>query len=362
MDRAIPTTATDDLDTRLNAVGKPYGANYDPDYKVRHKVPPLRRLSKPQTGIRFVGDTKPLEAHPLADMFPLMEGEELTALINDIKVNGQREPITLYEGKILDGRNRYRACIELGRKPETREHHAGCAYIGDPLAYIISANIHRRHLTPGQKRDLIAKLLKADPEKSDRQIAETVKASPTFVGKVRAEKEATGDVSTVDTRTDTKGRKQPAKKQRKRDRKTDAPITSDTVEANVERDRKACIALNQRVTDAERELEQHIETITARLRERVHELERENLALRAENEDLKAQLAKQAASAAATGDALLKATKAVVARDVKLGLIDEADLLLTISRQKKDGTPRPDAPDDGLDIPKCLRRTPAGGA
>jgi hypothetical protein len=38
------------------------------------------------------------------------------------------------------------------------------------------------------------------------------KTSPTFVGKVRAEKEATGDVSTVDTRTDTKGRKQPAKR------------------------------------------------------------------------------------------------------------------------------------------------------
>src|SRR5262249_12056598 len=72
-----------------------------------------------------------------------------------------------------------------------------------------------RHLTGEQKRELIAQQLKATPEKSDRQIAEIVKASPTFVGKVRAEKEATGDVSTVDTRTDTKGRKQPAKKAKK---------------------------------------------------------------------------------------------------------------------------------------------------
>jgi DNA repair exonuclease SbcCD ATPase subunit len=54
--------------------------------------------------------------------------------------------------------------------------------------------------------------LKADPSKSDRQIAEQTKTSPTTVGKVRAEKEASGDVSKVDTRTDTKGRKQPSSK------------------------------------------------------------------------------------------------------------------------------------------------------
>ena len=51
---------------------------------------------------------------------------------------------------------------------------------------------------------------KADPSKSDRQIAETVKASPTTVGTVRAKMEANGDVSNLDTRRDTKGREQPA--------------------------------------------------------------------------------------------------------------------------------------------------------
>jgi ParB-like chromosome segregation protein Spo0J len=161
-----------------------------------------------------------LQFHPLADIFPLMEGEEFEDLVADIKANGQHARIVLKDGMILDGRNRYRACLKLGIEPSFA-CEAYSDQIIDPAAYVISANIHRRHLNAAQKRDLIAKLLKANPTKSDRQIAKTVKASPTYVGKVRAEKEATGDVSTVDTRTDTKGRKQPAKKKRRRQRVTE---------------------------------------------------------------------------------------------------------------------------------------------
>src|SRR5215471_11412447 len=61
----------------------------------------------------------------------------------------------------------------------------------DPYAYVVSANAHRRHLTREQKRELIEKLLRAQPDKSDRQIAATVKASPTTVGTVRTELEQT---------------------------------------------------------------------------------------------------------------------------------------------------------------------------
>jgi ATP-dependent DNA ligase len=84
--------------------------------------------------------------------------------------------------------------------------------VRDPTAYVVSANLYRRHLSRELKRELIEKLLKAQPEKSDRQIAATVKASPTTVGTVRAELEKAGDVSKLDTRTDTAGRQQPAAK------------------------------------------------------------------------------------------------------------------------------------------------------
>src|SRR5262249_19047003 len=69
-----------------------------------------------------------------------------------------------------------------------------------------------RHLLPDKKDETIAALIKADPSRSDRQIAEMVKASPTTVGKKRAKLEASGVGSTVDTRTDKRGRQQPAKK------------------------------------------------------------------------------------------------------------------------------------------------------
>jgi hypothetical protein len=55
------------------------------------------------------------EFHPLAELFPLMEGDEFDNFCADIHQHGLREQITLHEGKILDGRNRYRAAIRVGR-------------------------------------------------------------------------------------------------------------------------------------------------------------------------------------------------------------------------------------------------------
>jgi hypothetical protein len=146
--------------------------------------------------------------HPLADLFRLMEGEEFDALVADVKANGLREQIVTYEEMILDGRNRYHACLTAGVTPIIMK---GDDAIADPAAYVISKNIRRRHLTAEQRRELVAKLIKAQPEKSNRQIAKTAKVDKT-VGSVRRELEGRAEIPHVDKRADTKGRKQPAHK------------------------------------------------------------------------------------------------------------------------------------------------------
>jgi DNA-binding Lrp family transcriptional regulator len=155
--------------------------------------------------------TTTIPFHPLAGIFPLMEGAEFEELVADIKAHGLREPIVLHECLILDGRNRYRACIKAGVEPSFVPSTLWVLN-DDPAGYVISANIRRRHLTTEQKRDLIAKLLKAAPEKSNRQIAKATGVSHPHVAKVRTELEDVGDVETVSTSIDTKGRKQPAQK------------------------------------------------------------------------------------------------------------------------------------------------------
>jgi hypothetical protein len=151
--------------------------------------------------------TKLVPFHPLANMFLLMQGEAFDALVKDVDERGLELPIILHEGKILDGRNRYRACLKAGVAPNFHTY-AG----NDPLSYVVSANLHRRHLSSEQKRDLIAKFLKAKPELSDRGIGRLAKADGKTVASVRAEEETRAEIPHVEKRTDTKGREQPAKK------------------------------------------------------------------------------------------------------------------------------------------------------
>ena len=85
--------------------------------------------------------------HPAADLFPLLTGAELQALADDIKAYGQREPIRTYHDLILDGRNRWLACQIVGVEPKTQEWRGQ----GSPTAYVLSENLHHRHLTPAQR-------------------------------------------------------------------------------------------------------------------------------------------------------------------------------------------------------------------
>lgn len=91
--------------------------------------------------------------HPLANIFPLIEGHAYNELRADVMKHGVREPIWIYEGQILDGRNRYRAASSQGVEFEVRE------YLGDDaVGFVVSLNLHRRHLTESQRAAVAAKL------------------------------------------------------------------------------------------------------------------------------------------------------------------------------------------------------------
>jgi N6-adenosine-specific RNA methylase IME4/ParB-like chromosome segregation protein Spo0J len=86
--------------------------------------------------------------HAVAEMFPLIEGDEYAALVEDIRKHGVREPIWLHpDGSIIDGRNRHRACTELGITPPTRKWDG----TGSLVEFVLSLNLHRRHLTSSQR-------------------------------------------------------------------------------------------------------------------------------------------------------------------------------------------------------------------
>jgi ParB-like chromosome segregation protein Spo0J len=150
--------------------------------------------------------TEQYEFHPLANKFRSLEGEEFEELVDDIRANGLREEIVLHDGMILDGRNRYHACRAAGVEPRYRIFDGS-----DPAAFVISANIHRRHLRADEKRPLIEAVIKAMPEKSNRQIAAETGVSHPHVAAVRNDMERAGDVERVTTTIDTRGRKQPKK-------------------------------------------------------------------------------------------------------------------------------------------------------
>lgn len=124
-----------------------------------------------------------MQFHPLAEIFPLVEGSDLEALTADIREHGIREPLMIFEGKILDGRNRYRALQAIkssgavlgpgwGAFAERtidnvddlvasfrKLHHYMRSIDGaDPLALVLSKNLHRRHLNESQRAMVAARI------------------------------------------------------------------------------------------------------------------------------------------------------------------------------------------------------------
>jgi hypothetical protein len=133
-----------------------------------------------ETRMSDIAGTK-LKYHKVAAIFPMLEGEAFEALKQDIKANGQHDPIWTYQGKIIDGRNRERACRELGIEPRIQEWDAR----GDLVAFVISQNLHRRHLTEPQRAIVAARLKQRLAEAARKRLAtSTGGASPRPVAKL----------------------------------------------------------------------------------------------------------------------------------------------------------------------------------
>jgi len=108
-----------------------------------------------------------MEFHEVVNIFPLLTGNEFESLRDDIKTNGLLEPIVIHEGKILDGRNRYTACLGADVVPDYEDYDGD-----DPLGFVLSKNLHRRHLNESQRMLVGSKIANIPKHihKSDTQI------------------------------------------------------------------------------------------------------------------------------------------------------------------------------------------------
>lgn len=120
-----------------------------------------------------------MKHHPIADVWPMMEEAKLAELADDIRKNGQLVPVWLYEGKILDGRNRWAACKIAGVEAKTKE------YTGDePTAFAVSLNDRRRHMGKSALAAVAAELEPFFAEDAKRRYEQTVGRPKKSVEKV----------------------------------------------------------------------------------------------------------------------------------------------------------------------------------
>jgi len=95
--------------------------------------------------------SNPYLQHPLSAAFPAMSEADHSTLTADIKQHGQRDAITISDGMVLDGWHRYQSCIALGLQPRFETLRDAI----DPVAFVKSHNLHRRHLTGSQRAEAV---------------------------------------------------------------------------------------------------------------------------------------------------------------------------------------------------------------
>jgi len=302
-----------------------------------------------------------LRIHPAAELFPPLSKQEQRALADDIKQYGLRQPISFIkdvEGNslLLDGINRLDALELLGEEIaiDNRAIFEQLPADIDADAFVVSQNIHRRHLSAEQKRELIGKRLVADPSKSNLQIAREVRADDKTVASVRRELEARSEIPNVETRTDTRGRKQPAK-----------VVTPTKKKPRLSRWR----SLQNKVRDLEAENrrlqhqatplipawdkaspEQRIEFLKSRRDEIIHAQHQVGKAYSGGSTDQN--------YAPDTSRDEIRAAASERIRGLQ-GNLPPPSLVKTVDRAEATSRARA-LQDDGLDIPAFLRRTPTG--
>ena len=109
--------------------------------------------------------------HDLANLLPMINSARFAELREDIRKNGILEPIKLFEGRILDGRNRYKAAKEIGYTFTAKNFETFTGTYADAEAYVFSTNFLRRQLTASQRNDVIKAMILKYPAESHRQIA-----------------------------------------------------------------------------------------------------------------------------------------------------------------------------------------------
>jgi hypothetical protein len=108
-----------------------------------------------------------LHQHPLSAAFPSMPEKEIEALTLDIEAHGQRESGVLLDGMVLDGWHRYLACDKLGVQFKAKDFDGA-----DPVAFVISKNLHRRHLTASQRAAAVVSQRIGSPSGGLRKIGQ----------------------------------------------------------------------------------------------------------------------------------------------------------------------------------------------
>jgi len=117
-----------------------------------------------------------MEFHEYANKFPMMGEEKFKWLVNDIKQNGLMDVIYTYEGKILDGRNRYKACLEAGVEPRFQKWNGEHGSIGH---FVFAKNAGRRDLTASQRSMIAMEFEPILAEEAKKRMLAGKKANPT---------------------------------------------------------------------------------------------------------------------------------------------------------------------------------------